>query len=217
MSPSAVDPVVAARRSLRAVLWTGAACILLPWVLGYPAQLWMAGRAQSAAGSTPETIVLRAGQAAGAPKGRFVRLEAVPQGDLVYGVTRERSGTSGSTQYYVPLTSPEWTPQEPVRYFLHFSRHGEPTRDDFDGPYVGEVGADSLPTPVAKEYERAGVTLARPYFVVERIDLVDGKVPDTSENAFAGYVIISAAFTLFGLLLVLGGWIGYRKKMAALA
>jgi len=214
---ASADSVARARSGLRATRWIAAAFMVLPWVLGYPAYSWLASQERADAQTVPQALSIEQGFEAPAPSSKFVRLEAQPQLDLTYSITKSRAGSTGSGEYYIPLTAAAWTPKEPLRYFLHFTRYGEPTQDDFAGPFIGKVSADALPTPAVKEYERAGIALARPYFVVSRIRLEGDKPRDDSEQIGWAFVIIAAVLAAMGPVVLLGGWLAYRARVRKLA
>jgi hypothetical protein len=98
-----------------------------------------------------------------------------PQPDLAAGYRETSSGSSSSTIYrYIPLTAKAWTPGTPVRFFLAEIEHDDGRRDGIamiPAPgrrphYEGHLRRNAMPTLARGAFERHGVRLTEPYWVI---------------------------------------------------
>ncbi len=206
------SPTQVASHRRRLFGWTGAALVVLPWVLGVPIGLWCAARAKDEAGTRleqperPEQFAPQADMQLPTSERRVFELLAVPQTALGLTLTRRRQDDVRS-YYYVPLTAANWTARDPVQFILSLEYEGDPTPVELRPPYVVELDAGPVPTPVIGELERAGIELASPLSLVRRTYLHDGLVPDRSDSIMLGVVSIGWLSTLLGLMLWLVGFL----------
>jgi hypothetical protein len=145
---------------------------------------------------------------------KFVHLTCVAQLDYKY---RLGKGSSGSTKMYAPLTGSGWTPERPIRFFIKttlsdpydaqtrrlsiFSER-KPEAATFDG----RLTRNSLPTYVENEYRRTGLLIESPYFVMDQMTFVDGRIPSAAERERYYYIPLLGILVSIGCLA--GGGIG---------
>ena len=118
---------------------------------------------------------LDAAATAAPPEGPRVAVMGTPQPDLAAGYRETSSGSSSSTIHrYIPLTAKAWTPGTPVRFFLAEIEHDDGRRDGIamiPAPgrrphYEGHLRRNAMPTIARGAFERNGVRIAEPYWVI---------------------------------------------------
>jgi hypothetical protein len=105
------------------------------------------------------------------PRGTHVELVGIEQASLRLSV---QQGTTVTT--YVPFTAPDWQPDQPVTYFLvngAASPSPAPTPFGAAPPRVttvqrrGALVEDGLPSVARAGFEKHGIKLAEPVFVID--------------------------------------------------
>ncbi len=181
----------------------------------YFAVIWMDHRDQQ---REVYKVDLNDGSALPSGDVKFVHLTGVVQLDYKYRLGRESSvGSSGRTKMYVPLTGSGWTPERPIRFFINttLSGHFDTQTKRFNSfsdrgamavTFDGQLTRNSLPTFVENKYRRTGLLIESPYFVIDRMTFVEGRIPSAAERE--QYYLIP----IFGLILstgiLVGGGIG---------
>jgi hypothetical protein len=145
---------------------------------------------------------------------KFVHLTGVVQFDYKYRLGRESSaGSSGMTKMYAPLTGSGWTPERPIRFFInttlssHFDAQTKrfssfPERGPVAVTFDGRLTRNGLPTFVENKYRRTGLLIESPYYVLDQMTFVDGRIPSAAERE--QYYLIP----MFGILVSIGGLVG---------
>jgi hypothetical protein len=145
---------------------------------------------------------------------KFVHLTGVVQLDYKYRLGNESSlGLSGRTKMYAPLTGSGWTPDQPIRFFIdttlsghfdaqtkRFSSFSE--RSPVAATFDGRLTRNGLPTFVENKYQRTGLLIESPYFVMDQMAFVDGRIPSAAEKQKYHQI------PLFGVLVSIGGLVG---------
>jgi hypothetical protein len=181
----------------------------------YFAVIWMDHRDQQ---REVYKVDLNGGSALPSGDVKFVHLTGVVQLDYKYRLWRESSvGSSGRTKMYVPLTGSGWTPERPIRFFINTTLSGHfdtqtkgfnsfSERGEMAVTFDGQLTRNSLPTFVENKYRRTGLLIESPYFVIDRMTFVEGRIPSAAERE--QYYLIP----IFGLILstgiLVGGGIG---------
>ncbi len=167
--------------------------------------------------------------AADAAKLKFVEVSATCQTRAAYRWTETDRQNSVREIHHrcLPLTGPDWRPGQPVRFFLNTTvdvsyppdGSGQPfvprSFDDapFVGTFEGELKGATLPAFVYNALQRAGITVATPYYVLEH-QTMGGKPRIMSRQEMLLPVILGGGL---GLVFLLGGALMYwrRKGYAA--
>jgi len=149
---------------------------------------------------------------------KFVHLTGVVQLDYKYRLGRESSaGSSGRTKMYAPLTGSDWTPEQPIRFFINttLSGHFDAQTRRFNSfsergamavTFHGQLTRNSLPTFVKNNYLRNGLLIESPYFVMDQMTFVDGRIPSAAEREKYYQIPIFGLVLSMGILV--GGGIG---------
>jgi len=111
-----------------------------------------------------------------APQTTHVDLSAVAQTDMIVDF-EETTNADKRTQRYLPLTPPDWQPSQPLAYFLRPHMDGyagpngyltfDPATPAFALTQRGVLFENDLPGIVEAEYQKHGITLASPYYVLD--------------------------------------------------
>jgi hypothetical protein len=124
---------------------------------------------------------LNQGTALPTANANFIYVTGAIQEDYRYALTRqENSSASGEDEvmYYTPLTPSGWTRSQPIHYVLfrqtfrefeHRIERGDRTEPDhgsFAGAFLVEVYGQQLPTYVKSYFEKAGIRVGSPFYVV---------------------------------------------------
>lgn len=153
-----------------------------------------------------------------APSGdvKFVQLTGVVQLDYQYRLERKsRTESRAETTKYAPLTGSGWTKEGPIRFFMNTTTSGyfDPqTRRiiSFSGQgavaatFDGKLTQNGLPTYVENEYKRSGLLIESPYFVMDRMSFVNGRIPSESQQ----YHMIPILGAGLSVAVLVGGSIG---------
>jgi len=126
---------------------------------------------------------------------KFVQLTGQIQLDYQYSLKNETQGGSSSvrTNTYIPLTSPDWSPKKPIRYFIDTTFMGYddpksnlpaffPDHGIVTTTFDGKLSRDALPTFVKNEFQRKGLVVESPYFVLQRMSFDNGRVPSSAQK-----------------------------------
>jgi hypothetical protein len=191
----------------------GVGTMAASWVLGYPIYLWIATEHAAVSGTVPAMLKLEGAGGSGAVPA-VLSLDAVPQLEHALSFSQKRSGSS--SDFYIPLTGRDWTPDEGVRFVLHFKRYGKPLREDVMPPYHVATARNALPSYVSGEWSRSGLKVSETHYVVERVRLGEGgAVADRAEEDFGTFVILALIGSALGaLFLIAAGGIWLRSRAA---
>jgi hypothetical protein len=149
---------------------------------------------------------------------KFVQLTGVVQLDYQYRLESKASaGSSAKTNTYAPLTGSGWTRERPIRFFINttFSGYSDaqtgrfssfPERGAVTVTFDGQLTRNGLPTFVENEYQRGGLLIESPYFVMDRMSFVDGRIPSAAERQ--QYYLIPILGAGLGMAILVGGSIG---------
>ena len=118
---------------------------------------------------------------------------------------------------YAPLTGSGWTPERPIRFFINtnLSGHFDAQTKRFSsyseqGPvavtFDGRLTRNGLPTFVENMYRRTGLLIESPYYVMDQMTFVDGRIPSAAERE--QYYLLPVAGILVSIGLLVGGSIG---------
>lgn len=144
---------------------------------------------------------------------KYVRLQAVFQTDYQYVLEQTSYGRVEKTDRYVPLTGPDWQPNQPVRFFLdtstsaYFDAANQRTLsfDDttpFPGTFAGELSSGVLPTVARLDFEKQGLRLADSYYLLDLMYLPNGQLPSAVSQQ---YWLIPVFGAILGFAILLGG------------
>jgi hypothetical protein len=149
---------------------------------------------------------------------KFVELKSAMQMAYRYQVKESRSYSSSARHTYAPLTSSGWNTGQPVVYFINTTIdegwNANPrnprgaSRNLVVDRFQGKLVQDGLPTFVRTAYEKEGIKIATPHYVLERMHFHDGKIPNAADRQQYHLIWIlglgaSAAIFVGGLL----GWL----------
>jgi hypothetical protein len=124
---------------------------------------------------------------------KFVQFTGTVQLDHQY-LLETKEGSSVKTEAYIPLTGSDWTPKQPIRFFItrsiSTSRYGGPVKVFGNFPeqgaaattFDGKLNWSRLPTFVENDFRRDGLLVASPHYVVEETKFVDGRVPSSKPS-----------------------------------
>lgn len=147
---------------------------------------------------------------------KFVELTGTYQADYPYILVETRGSTSRKETMYVPLTEPGWNANQPVKYFMIVGFNGYidpqtqkfsvlPTRGTFAGTFDGTISQDALPTFVRNEYERKGLKIASPHYVLTRTNNFEGGKIKSRADSQMYWLIPVLGFGMSAAILVVGG------------
>ena len=171
---------------------------LIPTLIAVPVYFYLAHASARDEQSEIREINLNRDSAASFAGARFVRLTGALQENYSYGI-EEGSRSSSRRQYsYTPLTGVRWSLPEPVHVFVasdspagatRLSRPPRMTRDrnsnesDAAGDVIeGRLHEGDMPVYARNEFERQGVRIASPYYVLDRMSFIDGRVPNIAQQ-----------------------------------
>jgi hypothetical protein len=149
---------------------------------------------------------------------KFVHLTGVVQLDYKYRLGKELSaGSSGRTKMYAPLTGSDWTPERPIRFFINTTL-SDPyaaqtrrassfsERSPVVATFDGRLTRNGLPTFVENKYRRNGLLIESPYYVMNQMTFVDGRIPSAAERE--RYHQMPVLGILVSIATLVGGGIG---------
>jgi hypothetical protein len=113
-----------------------------------------------------------------------VEIAGVARGDLAVSVEVDRTVTD-----YIPLTPPTWQPGQPVNIVLRHA-HGDAAPR---GPCKGALIEDGVPAIARPGFEREGVTLTAPVYLLDPTPMAGG-------IAYFGAALVLGAIALSCLL-----------------
>jgi hypothetical protein len=126
---------------------------------------------------------------------KFVKLTGLVQLDYQYQLKTNRGSGSRNerTNTYAPLTGSGWTKKQPIKFFISttFTSYfnpdlGRSTNFPEQGvvaaTFDGQLSRNDLPTFVENEYERAGLRIESPYFVLDRMSFPNGLIPSAAKR-----------------------------------
>jgi hypothetical protein len=165
---------------------------------------------------------------------KFIEIAGVLQQDSEYNLTEDHSGTKSSLRYG-PLTDSSWTPNQPVKYFLYLKSEGEsriaighldkktgrfevmPPSGPFDSTFGGQLSQNGLPDYVSSAFDRRGIKIAEPYYVLEWKGDLNG--PVSSKYNSQMYYLVPFLGAFFSFVVLAGGGIAFvnRKRQRARA
>jgi hypothetical protein len=167
---------------------------------------------------------------AGNPK--FIEISGVLQQDSDYNLTEDSSGMKARNRY-APLTDAKWTPDQPVKYFLHLKSQGDqgisighmdkktgrfdvmPPRGPYNSTFGGQLSENGLPDYVKSAFERRGMKITDRYYVLDwKGDLAAGI---SSKYSSQMYYLIPVLGAFFSMVVLAGGGIAFlnRKRQRA--
>lgn len=156
---------------------------------------------------------------------KYVRLKGVVQMDYQFRLEeKSRVESLANKTTYAPLTGMGWTKGQPIRFFIDTTFTGYfneqtgqfssfPERGAVAVTLDGQLDRNGLPTFVTNEYQRNGLLIESPYFVLDRMSFVNGRVP--SAASLQAYYLIPILGVLLSLAILVGGGIGLviRKRL----
>ena len=165
---------------------------------------------------------------------KFIEIAGVLQQDSEYNLTEDHSGTKSSNRF-APLTDSSWTSDRPVKYFLYLKSEGEsriaighldkktgrfevmPPSGPFKSTFGGQLSQNGLPDYVRSAFERRGIKMTEPYYVLEWKGDLNG--PVSSKYSSQMYYLIPVLGAFFSLVVLAGGGIAFvnRKRQRARA
>jgi hypothetical protein len=165
---------------------------------------------------------------------KFIEIAGVFQQGSEYTLTEDHSGTKSSHRY-APLTDSAWTPDRPVKYFMYLKSEGEtriaighldkntgrfevmPRSGPFNSTFGGQLSQNGLPDYVKSAFERRGIKISEPYYVLEWKGDLNG--PVSSRYSGQMYYLIPFIGAFFSLVVLAGGGIAFvnRKRQRARA
>ena len=214
-------------------IWIGAAAIV-PFVISLLAYAYLTAVDASDQKQPIYHLDLAASSSLPAADAKFIEIAGVLQQDSEYSLTEDHSGTK-SSQRYAPLTDSLWTPDHPVKYFLYLKSEGEsriaighldkktgrfevmPPSGPFKSTFGGQLSQNGLPDYVKSAFERRGIKIAEPYFVLEWKGDLNG--PVSSRYSGQMYYLIPFIGAFFSFVVLAGGGIAFvnRKRQRARA
>ncbi|AII52740.1 hypothetical protein [Hymenobacter sp. APR13] len=144
----------------------------------------MSSREQAGAASPVSQINLNRPGATGTGGG-LARIKGELAAEHQFVLEKQRAGETVNRTRYVPLVPASWQPGQPVTFVLktlqaayYDSLQQKVYLFDQDArfpvAYDGTLAPDALPTYVAQDYTRQGLTLASPYYVLDDQEVIDG-------------------------------------------
>jgi hypothetical protein len=113
---------------------------------------------------------------------------------------------SSTLHTYVPFTGDHWDSSEPVRYFLytplknHSGGTSQSIKDVWEGsPDEGldcQLEKNALPVYASKEFERRGVIIASPYYVLHHSSFANGHVAAMGPEVYWTILIVALVICL---------------------
>jgi hypothetical protein len=168
-----------------------------------------------------------------APDAKFIEIAGVLQQDSDYKITEESA--MKSTHRYAPLTDAAWTADRPVKFFLYLKSEGDkgisighfdkktgrfdvmPPRGPYNSTFGGQLSQNNLPGYVKSAFERRGIKLADPYYVLDWQGDLEGHVSSKYNSQM--YYMIPVLGGFFSMVVLAGGGIAFlnRKRQRARA
>lgn len=220
-----VDPVPQVQSVRQQLRWM-IPLILAPVLISIPVYFYVTWQSRTDQSREVYSVNLNAGGADVPADAKFIQLAGALQSRYEYGVTSGRgAGDSTSrSDSYMPLTGEGWDESQPVRFVMYASGYGgsrigmlgTQTLDDgtIVGNFDGKLSGYELPTFVRAEYERQGLRLAAPLYIVERSYFVDGKLPPVPDQM---YEMIPYFGALISVALAVGCALGLTIRRRRLA
>jgi len=214
-------------------IWIGAVA-LAPFLISLIAYFYLTAVDASDQKQPIYHLDLAAGPDLPASGVKFIEIAGVLQQDSEYSLTEDHSGTK-STHRYAPLTDKSWMPDRPVKYFLNLKSEGEgriaighldrktgrfevmPPSGQFNSTFGGQLSQNSMPDYVRSAFERRGMKLSDPYYVLEWKGDLNG--PVSSKYSSQMYYLIPFFGAFFSIVVLAGGGIAFlnRKRQRARA
>jgi hypothetical protein len=147
---------------------------------------------------------------------KFVQLTGSIQLDYRYQVEETwNTGSGASEKMYAPLTSSGWTDGRPIKYFINTTFTGYfdpktklhtsfPKQGVVETTFDGKLTQNNLPTYVEKGYQRAGLLIDSPYYVLDRMSFDNGRIPSKSREHYP-ILVMGVGFSL---AMLVGGSLG---------
>ncbi|MGH9821802.1 MAG: hypothetical protein ACREDR_00865 [Blastocatellia bacterium] len=207
-------------------LWIGGAA-LLPFLISLGAYFYMT--AVDAADQSRSIYHMDLAKSSDLPGAdvKFLEIAGVFQKDSEYNLVEDTSGMK-SRDAYGPLTDPNWTPAQPVQYFLYLKSQGEqgiaighynqqkgrfevmPPSGPFNSTFGGQLSRNSLPEYVKSAFGRRGIRATDPYYVVEWMGDLNG--PVSSKYNGQMYYLIPVLGAFFSFVVLAGGAIAFVNR-----
>ncbi len=209
-------PEQAAGLSWRVILSISAGLLLAGAAIG--AVLFVMDRQDRAAG----VRMLQASDPAPPVGVAYFKLRGRLAGEYIVGYEEKSTRSStGSIHVFLPVTAAGWTPDSPVRYFVHYQTYGGhrpnlPAAVD-SGAEAEVTGALGSPLPIYanRKLSEMGLKIASPHFVLDYEALQGDEIPDSINHwiALGG----GGALGLMALLSLSGGKLlaQYRLRKSA--
>jgi hypothetical protein len=214
-------------------IWIGAAAIV-PFVISLVAYAYLTAVDASDQKQPIYHLDLAASSNLPAAGVKFIEIAGVLQQDSEYRLTEDHSGTKSSHRY-APLTDSSWTPDHPVKYFLYLKSEGEsriaighldkktgrfevmPPSGPFSSTFGGQISQNGLPDYVKSAFERRGIKITEPYYILEWKGDLNG--PVSSKYSGQMYYLIPFLGAFFSFVVLAGGGIAFvnRKRQRARA
>jgi len=158
---------------------------------------------------------------------KFIEIAGVLQQDSEYGLTEDTSGMKSSHRY-APVTDAGWTPDRPVKFFLHMKSQGDqriaighlnkktgrlevmPPRGAYDSTFGGQLSQNSLPDYVKSAFERRGIRIDERYYVLDWTGDLGG--PVSSKYNSQMYYLIPVVGIFFSMVVLAGGGIAFLNR-----
>ena len=163
---------------------------------------------------------------------KFIEIAGILQQDSGYRLIEDHSGMK-TGESFAPLTTANWNPSQPVKYFLYLKSQGGdqiaighfdkqtgrydvmPRSGPYNSSFGGKLSRNALPDYVKSALERRGVTATDPYYVLEWTGDLDR--PVASQYNSQMYYLIPFFGAFFSMVILAGGGIAYvnRKRQRA--
>lgn len=156
------------------------------------------------------------------PNSKFLTFSGVLQPDYEYSVKTSEHEEIKDVTTYVPVTSPQWTVHEPVRYIL-WTRGDE--KVDFEGfederalhTFGARLSGASVPVYVVKYLEKRHVSVADPMVLLEwkgDATAFDDGIPSEYESQKYVWVLYAGIF-LTGVIFLSAVATSYKNRLLA--
>ena len=194
----------------------------VPTLLALPAYFWLKTQADRDSQRPIYQLDFINRPAAPVPAGaKFVIVQGVAQTQFQYILEETRYSKVEKTDRYLPLTGPDWRPGQLVQLLWNTSvdMYYDPATQApadldhasaFPGTFRGEL-SQRLPTVVRQYFERQGLKLAEPVYVLQEKYFTNGRPVDYESSTY--YLIPWVGLGLSAALLV-GGGLGLAIRRA---
>jgi len=158
---------------------------------------------------------------------KFIEISGVLQQDFKDNLVEVTSGMK-SSKVYAPLTDAGWTPGQPVKCFLYLKSEGDqrmaighldkktgrfevmPPLGPFASTFGGQLSQNALPDYAKSMFERRGIKITEPYYVLDWKGQLDGPVASKYNSQM--YYLIPFLGAFFSLVVLAGGGIAFLNR-----